>query len=172
MTTRSSHQKNLLPFVAFSLLFVMAVGYLLYIQNTATPSAPRLIEVPNDWKTYENKTQAVSFRYPSDLIYKDISSEGGALSGSTFGFFSDKSVPQPSYGDRKGNEILVLSFYSVTSELKTRFNNSKESVSGNPILRSYTSIQILQGNKVIHLGFSDQGKTYIDQIFSTLKFTK
>lgn len=146
------------------------------VQQTTISSSPIPTFDPTaNWKVFTNSQANVSFKYPDNWYFQDVSKFGGATEGSTYGFYMNGVKADPSSGDHKGNEVFIFNStkgkYSI-DDLKKGLTNSQEvKIGDNSAIRTDSTVEILTDSGIIHLGFvSQEAKNSIDAILSTFKF--
>lgn len=125
----------------------------------------------SNWKTYT--TNEFFFKYPDSwFIDPEKVKEGEYIN-----FFLEGTTPDPTKSMHKfGNEVFKILTYGDESN----FNSLKNAVpapkdiivDGKPALRFDNQVDILMRNKIIHLEFREGGKSYMDQIISSIRINQ
>lgn len=169
-----------------TLLLLGTIGYLAYqnyqLKNQPTPEptptpTPSLSveEETRGWKTFTSSEAKISFKYPDLWYVQDVSSAGGAREGSSYGFFLSGIDADPSYGDHRGNEVLVFNSsegsYSIEELAESYKKFQRITVGGRSAIKAGSLILVPTEGQLIHLGVvSPQAEKYLDQILPTFKF--
>lgn len=174
-------QKGLVPILIVLILAFLVGGYLVY-QNQPKPSpspqpspSPDASPAPNgagetaNWKTYISSE--FSLKYPNTLFIDPEKVKEGEY----INFFLEGTTPNPTKSMYKlGNEVFRILVYGdegVFNGLRGAVPTPKNiTVDGKSALRFDNQLDILERDKVLHLEFREESKSYMDQVIANIKF--
>gem|GEM_PF-3805274 len=201
-TSKNSFRFSRLSLILIvSLVFAASAGYV-WVSKQVSTNAPKSLLNKNltlstlsstadtgNWKTFTYPDNSFSFKYPPSwyTVYDPAFSNPPDFMGH-FSFFATGTQAEYSAGDSGGNEILQIFLATDNKLTLSDFERMDKGVQNSVVKKYYVDSMpavegvfqgqtrfsiVLPSNKTMEIiSDTQEGRNYIEDIVSTLKFTK